>query len=141
MRIVADCWIEADGRILLVKAGYRDFWQFPGGHAENGETPYQTAVREVREEIGQGVQVTRLLALNVEINSQGQPDTMCFLFAGFCDRETKITLQAQELSEFAWVPVGEAISRLHPLSQQLFPHAQSALKNGYPIYCEGGNVR
>lgn len=41
------------GRVLLVKHTYgRLNWELPGGGAETGESPEQTAIREVREETG-----------------------------------------------------------------------------------------
>ncbi|TDE86698.1 NUDIX hydrolase [Deinococcus sp. S9] len=43
--------LDGAGRVLLVR--YRSgAWAFPKGHLEAGETPEQTAVREVREETG-----------------------------------------------------------------------------------------
>lgn len=38
-----------DEKILLTKVGSRS-WDIPGGHRENGETPEETAIREVLEE-------------------------------------------------------------------------------------------
>lgn len=137
MKVVADCFVEKDGHILLVKAGYRDYWQFPGGHADPGETPFQTAQRETREETGSGIQVTRLLVLNTETDSQGRADALCFLFAGVHDGKTPIALQADELAEYAWVPIDEAVSRLHSLAQALLPYARRALAEGVTIYLEG----
>lgn len=42
---------RATGRLLLLRR--RDgLWELPGGHAEAGETAWQTALRELREETG-----------------------------------------------------------------------------------------
>ena len=38
---------------------YRGYWEFPGGKLEEGETPRQAAVREVREETGLEVEHLR----------------------------------------------------------------------------------
>jgi len=139
--MVSDCLIERDGRILLVKASYRDFWQLPGGHAEVGETPYQTAAREVLEEVGSGIRVEQLLVLNIETDTQGQAETFCFLFKGTYDGHTPIMLQVDELAEFAWVPFNEALTRLHSLTRMLMPYAQQALDDECTIYLEAGQKR
>ena len=43
--------VDAEGRVLLVKHTYgRLNWELPGGGGEVGESPVETAVREVKEE-------------------------------------------------------------------------------------------
>ncbi|AYD00341.1 NUDIX domain-containing protein [Neorhizobium sp. NCHU2750] len=47
--------LERDGRFLLIRRTRppsADLFAFPGGRAEPGETPDQTALRELREETG-----------------------------------------------------------------------------------------
>jgi 8-oxo-dGTP diphosphatase len=47
--------LERDGRFLLIrrmKPPSADLFAFPGGRAEPGETPAETALREFREETG-----------------------------------------------------------------------------------------
>jgi 8-oxo-dGTP diphosphatase len=52
------CVIErADGRILLVRHAYRPGWGLPGGFLKRGEAPSDGARREVREEVGLGVEL------------------------------------------------------------------------------------
>jgi mutator protein MutT len=53
-----------DGQVALIereRAGMH-YYVFPGGGVEAGETPDQTAVREVGEELGLAVRIRRLVA-------------------------------------------------------------------------------
>jgi 8-oxo-dGTP diphosphatase len=57
-------WRRDRGRALemvLVKPAGRDYWTFPKGHVEKGESITQAALREVREETGLTVSETRPL--------------------------------------------------------------------------------
>ena len=53
----AGVMFQKDGKALLLKRSKRNkdrwggYWNFPGGTTEMGETPYETAVRESREEV------------------------------------------------------------------------------------------
>ena len=52
---------DDDGKVLLVKHSYGALnWEIPGGGAQPGESPVETAVREVREETGLDVMAERL---------------------------------------------------------------------------------
>jgi 8-oxo-dGTP diphosphatase len=55
--LVAACaLLDSDGRILLAQRpegkSLAGLWEFPGGKVEKGETPEETLVRELQEEIG-----------------------------------------------------------------------------------------
>ncbi|WP_061931594.1 NUDIX domain-containing protein [Aureimonas sp. AU22] len=46
-RIVA---LDAEGRVFLVRHGYREGWYMPGGAVDPGETALEAVQREAREE-------------------------------------------------------------------------------------------
>jgi ADP-ribose pyrophosphatase YjhB (NUDIX family) len=52
-----------DNRILLVREAADQRWSVPGGWADVGESAAEVAVREVREESGYEVRVTKLLGI------------------------------------------------------------------------------
>ena len=56
--------IQDMGRVFATQRGYgsyKDFWEFPGGKMEPGETPQQALARELKEELAIDVNVGGLL--------------------------------------------------------------------------------
>ena len=57
--------IERDGRVLIAQRPPHKLlplkWEFPGGKVEPGEDPAAAIVREIREELGGNIRVTRAL--------------------------------------------------------------------------------
>lgn len=50
-----------NGHVLVHRATHENFWTFPGGGAEIGETSVETLQREMVEELGVEVSIVRLL--------------------------------------------------------------------------------
>ena len=72
-RISAGAIVERDGRILMVRhrrPGRYDFWVCPGGGVQGDEPLLHAAVREVREESGLEVRVSRLLYVEELFNPE-----------------------------------------------------------------------
>ncbi len=58
-RYVVTCFLEYDNKILLLRRServgvYRGRWAGVSGYIEEGNTPYEQALEEIREEIGLG---------------------------------------------------------------------------------------
>ena len=56
--------ISKNGKIFATQRGYGDFkdgWEFPGGKVEQGESPEQAIIREIKEELGAEIKVTGFL--------------------------------------------------------------------------------
>ena len=52
--------IVRDDSVLATERGYGEFegwWEFPGGKVDEGETPEQAIVREIREELNASISV------------------------------------------------------------------------------------
>ncbi|MFI5347763.1 MAG: NUDIX hydrolase [Elusimicrobiota bacterium] len=49
---VVSAYAVRDGKVLLIKHKKLGLWLAPGGHIDEGETPDEAALRELREETG-----------------------------------------------------------------------------------------
>ncbi len=49
--------IIEDGKVLLDQHGDPDMWKFPGGRIRDDESLQQTAMREVKEELGIAIEI------------------------------------------------------------------------------------
>ena len=63
LAVVDTAVIDPDGRVLLIRRADDGLWAMPGGACDVGETPAEAAAREVWEESGYQVEITRLLGV------------------------------------------------------------------------------
>ncbi|MFA6081038.1 MAG: NUDIX hydrolase [Patescibacteria group bacterium] len=89
---------------------YPYVWQFPGGGLEFGETPEETAKREMIEEIGVEIEIVSLIPkVYTEVRHNWQGIFVCFL-CKLKNEKSKIILN-HEASEYNWFEL-EQISKL-----------------------------
>jgi 8-oxo-dGTP pyrophosphatase MutT (NUDIX family) len=104
----AALFFNHDGEVLIVNPTYKDYWNLPGGAVDidQGESPYDAAVREVREELGITPPIGRLL-VHAWLTVPDRGAQVLYVFdGGVLDREDQgaIVLQENELSEYRFYP-------------------------------------
>ncbi|ANK87397.1 MULTISPECIES: 8-oxo-dGTP diphosphatase MutT [Rhizobium] len=127
--LVAACaLIDADGRILLAQRpegkSLAGLWEFPGGKVEPGETPEETLVRELEEELGVKTKIACLAPLTFASHSY---ETFHLLMPLYICRRYEGIAQGLEGQALKWVraqalrdyPMPPADEPLIPMLQDL----------------------
>ncbi|WP_150129096.1 8-oxo-dGTP diphosphatase MutT [Rhizobium phaseoli] len=127
--LVAACaLIDADGRILLAQRpegkSLAGLWEFPGGKVEPGETPEETLVRELEEELGINTKIACLAPLTFASHSY---ETFHLLMPLYICRRYEGIAQGREGQALKWVraqalrdyPMPPADEPLIPMLQDL----------------------
>ena len=113
IEVVAAIIRDSEGRIFATQRGYgewKDWWEFPGGKMEEGETPEEALKREIWEELETRIAVERL----VETVEWDYPDFhltmhcyLCHVESGHLElkeHEAAKWLQKDELESVNWLP-------------------------------------
>ncbi|MEU4244227.1 NUDIX hydrolase [Actinoplanes sp. NPDC026619] len=73
---------DLTGRALLVEPVYKPDWELPRGVVEADESPRDTAIREIGEELGLAVSPGRLLVVDWVPPREGRTEGLMLLFDG-----------------------------------------------------------
>lgn len=114
---------DAQGQVLTVRKHGTDKFMFPGGKPEPGETSVETAIREVREEIGislKAKQLTQLGIFEAPAANEAEHNVVAMVFIH--EGDTVVPHSAAEIAELSWVSPHHADVALAPLLvDQVFP--------------------
>lgn len=106
------------GRVFATQRGYgewKDWWEFPGGKIEPGETPENALRREISEELRVAIAVGRLLTTVEHDYPQFHLTMHCYLCTiasgtlTLVEHEAARLLTKEELHAVRWLPADEAV--------------------------------
>jgi len=118
VEVVAAIIRDGNGRVFATQRGYgdwKDWWEFPGGKTEPGETPEEALKREIREELSAEISADKFLC-TVDYDYPAFHLTMhCFLCSLLSDamhlneHEAARWLRKEELNSIKWLPADRQI--------------------------------
>ena len=112
IRVVAAV-IHKNNKIFTTQRGYgayKDYWEFPGGKIEPGETPEQALIREIQEELATTIQVERFLTTVEYDYPEFHLSMDCFLCSivgdtpKLLEHESACWLSMDHLCDVNWLP-------------------------------------
>ena len=127
IEVVAAIIHDADGRIFATQRGYgdfKDFWEFPGGKMEPGESPEEALKREIWEELETRIVVERFVRTIEWDYPQFHLTMHCF----WCHVESgALTLKEHEAARWLSTNQLDSVNWL-PADLQLIKHLSMQLK-------------
>ncbi len=141
----AALFFNKEGKVLIVKPNYKDNWLMPGGGVEEGESPIDGCVREIKEELSLEFKRTDLKFFGIDYIHNGVTsswgDALRFLFFGgvLSDEQiAKIKIQESELEGMEFVDVSELPNKLSKHTARAVMASIETYKKDRIVYLEDG---
>jgi 8-oxo-dGTP diphosphatase len=128
---VVGCFIEHDGRILLLKRHPEKpqggTWCVPAGKLDAGEEAMAAIIRETEEETGHVIDPSRLVHVKKTFVTYPTYQFVYHVFKTELDERPEVAIKADEHTEHKWVTPEEA------LAMDLIPDEDACIKLTYDI--------
>ncbi|MET8544684.1 NUDIX hydrolase [Kitasatospora sp. NPDC004799] len=144
------CFLVTDpaGRVLGMRSTVDpSVWNFPGGNVESGESPFDAALREAREELGldlaaENPRVLRrrlVAAIHTQVDADYPVPVAGYVFDGgtlTAEQQARIRLDPAEHTEFRFETVHGWHSLMAPAQYRRLRQLLRARRSGVPLYLE-----
>jgi len=134
---------DINGRTLLVKPTYKEYWQLPGGVAGADEAPLAAATRATRRELGLPLTLDWLLVVDWVAPRDGiAVEGLLFVYdtPTLSDDQTDaIALPTEELEGWAWCDDQQLRERVPAHMLRRISAARRARTDGETLYLENGS--
>ena len=123
-------------QLLILKPSYKQGWSLPGGVTDTFESPYQTVVRECKEEINLDVTIIDLVLIDYKIETIDDEkfDSIQFSFIVKATNIDQIKVDNEEILDYKFVDTETAEKHLTPANYNRLKAVLNA-KN-YPVLFE-----
>ncbi|MEU9304981.1 NUDIX hydrolase [Streptomyces sp. NPDC048269] len=129
---------DEQGRVLIVNPVYKERWNLPGGHLEEGEIPTAAVRRELREELGLDLEIGDLLVTAWVTRAEGSH--VFYVFDGpqlSPEQQQAISLQKSEIDEVRFcLPEDMSPSMIPPFALAIWRQALAAREEKRAAYLE-----
>lgn len=99
-----------DDKVLLIKQGNGD-WGFPKGHMIDGESEFETAIREVKEETNIDILIDEnyRYVISYMVNENTMKDVVFFIAKKLSN---VLILQESEIDKLEWLDMNDALNKI-----------------------------
>jgi 8-oxo-dGTP pyrophosphatase MutT (NUDIX family) len=104
---------NSKNEFLIVKEGYGAGWWLPGGHVDPGETFFQAALRETKEEGGIDVKLNGILSFQYWPHPKGGAKQRCIFYANPKDENAPLKkIPDFESLESKWISFEDLMNEI-----------------------------
>ena len=99
-----------DDKVLLIKQGNGD-WGFPKGHMIDGESEFETAIREVKEETNIDILIdeNHRYVISYMVNENTMKDVVFFIAKKLSN---VLIPQESEIDKLEWLDMNDALNKI-----------------------------
>ncbi|HUC86885.1 MAG TPA: NUDIX hydrolase [Candidatus Saccharimonadales bacterium] len=121
--------LKCEGYVLFVRHTYRDpdHWEFAGGRRKKGETPLETIIREIWEELKVKLDAGSV----IDHGELLLPGRRLFLFEATVPNR-KVTRESREIAHTKWFPERRPPARIGPGAREALRRARPARSRKRP---------